>query len=110
MIEKIIRSFLTSKGIKAYMERPEEPPDKYCIIEKTGSSKYNRIKSATVAIESFASTLFEAAELNETVKSEMENIMALDSINICILNSDYNNTNSSTKEYSYQAVFDLKYY
>lgn len=52
------------------METPETMPETYVLIEKTGSGMNNHIKSATFAIQSYASSLYEAASLNEIVKEK----------------------------------------
>ena len=51
-----------------------------------------------------------AAELNEQVKAAMEDLADLDEVSACRLNSDYNFTDTTTKHYRYQAVFDLVFY
>ena len=68
------------------------------------------IKSATFAIQSYADSMFEAASLNEVVKEKMLDIIGEKEITKVSLNSDYNFTDTATKKYRYQAVFDLKHY
>ena len=111
MIEKTILDYLNGVlSVPAYMERPENPPESYVIIEKTGSGRENRLNSATLAIKSHAPTLYGAAELNEAVKAAMDNAVSLSSVTRCRLNSDYNYTEDATRQYRYQAVFDLWHY
>ena len=111
MIEKTILDYLNQGlSVSAYMERPENPPDKYVIIEKTGSGKRNHICDATLAIQSYAPTLYEAAVLNESVKARMESAVSLDNICRVSLNSDYNFTDTAMMAYRYQAVFDITHY
>lgn len=114
MIEKIIYDYLNSLtdslGVPAYLERPKNSPDLFVLIEKTGSSQVNKIKSATIAIQSYAPGLYAAASLNEAVKAAMENAVDLPDIGAVRLNGDYNFTNTSRKEYRYQAVFEITYY
>ena len=118
IIEAAIISYLTSCGLSVgsnvFAEVPEEPPASYVLIEKTGSGRANRIDSAVVAVQSIVKrdeaaggTLLIALELNEEVKAAMENFVAQDSIFSCYLNSDYNFTNPETKEYRYQAVYNI---
>ena len=40
----------------------------------------------------------------------MEDLADLDEVSACRLNSDYNFTDTTTKHYRYQAVFDLVFY
>ena len=115
MIEKIVLDYLTSAlSVPVYMQEPVNPrPDEantFVVIEKTGSDKENRISSATIAIQSYAPTLYEAACLNEEVKEAMENIITLDSVTDSKLDSDYVFIKVSTKQPRYQAVFDLTHY
>lgn len=54
--------------------------------------------------------MYKAAELNEEVKKVVAEMIELDSIARVQLNSDYNFTDTETKRYRYQAVFDINYY
>jgi hypothetical protein len=111
MIEKIILDYLNETlTVPAYMEVPEKAPESYVVIEKTGSSEYNHIKEATLAIQSIAPTLYKAACLNEEVKTVMDNADKLADITKSKCNSDYNFTDTSTKSYRYQAVYDISHY
>lgn len=110
MIEKIIYDYLISKNIPAYMQIPADPPEEYVLIEKTGSRKRNHIKSATIALQSYAGSLYSAAMLNEEVKDAMDEAIALNGISNTSLNSDYNFTDTNTKKYRYQAVYDITHY
>lgn len=111
MIEKIVLNYLESAaGIPAYMEMPEKPPARFLVLEKTGSASENMIFSATIAVQSYGETLAEAATVNEEVKQAMGAITVLPDITRCRINSDYNYTDTSTKRYRYQAVFDITHY
>ena len=111
MIEKILLDYLRSKlSVPVKMEEEADLPEKYVLVEKTGSSMTNYIRHATVAIQSYAGSIYEAAELNEEVKAAMDEIIALDEITRSELNSDYNYTDTATKRYRYQAVYDLTHY
>ena len=111
MIEKTVLNCLSGQlPVPVYMERPENPPGRYVIIEKLGGGKRNHIQSATLAIQSVAESLYQAALLNETVKTAMESAIICHEISRVELNSDYNFTNTTTREYRYQAVYDLTYY
>lgn len=118
MIEKTILDHLNASlavadpGVIAYMETPKNAPARWIRIEKTGggSSQHGILRRATLAVQSYAPSLYEAAALNETVKSIMNTAAAIANVSRCALNSDYNYTNEAKKEYRYQAVFDLVYF
>lgn len=113
MIELTILNHLNanlSGGVEAYMELPEgEDPIPCVVIEKTGSGISNRLKNATLAIQSYGTSLYKAASLNEEVKTIMEDALSLDGIGSVKLNSDYNYSDTERKRYRYQAVFDIIY-
>mgnify|MGYP004721607477 CR=1 FL=1 len=111
MIEIIIRKYLASQlDVSVYLEIPDKPAENYVLVEKTGSSKSNHILSATFAFQSYGKTMLETAQLNERVKDVVEGLITLDEIRKVELNSDYNYTDTTTKQYRYQAVFDIGHY
>ncbi len=111
MVEKIVKDYLQSSlGIPVRLEEEDDLGNEYVLIEKTGSSTGNHIASATLAVQSFSTSLYGAATLNERVKAAMEKIIELDDISKCELNSDYNYTDTNRKKYRYQAVFDIVYF
>lgn len=110
MIERTVIEYLQSHiEIPCYLEIPLKPPDRFVVLEKTGSSVSNLINTATIAIQSYGKTLAETIDLNENIKETMAGIINLDEIGGCHLNSDYNFTDTQTKKYRYQAVFDITY-
>lgn len=111
MIEEIIIKYLEKQlDITVVTEKPEDEPQSYLLIEKTGSYRSNMIDSATIAIQSYACSMYEAAGLNELVKKAMETITELPEISRAELNSDYNYTETTKKRYRYQAVYDITYF
>ena len=124
MIEKIIYDYLaaypdfqpvivnnveTSPGIPVYMETPVDPPAEYILVEKTGSGEENQIQSAVVAVQSYADTLYRAAQINELAKTAMRGMVSLAAISRVEVNSDYNYTDTRTKKYRYQAIIGIVY-
>lgn len=111
MIEIVIKEFLDGHlSVPSFLERSEKPPEKYVLFEKTSGGSNNYLPSATFAFQSYAPSLYEAAALNEKLKAAVESMITLDSISKIKLNSDYNFTDTETKEYRYQAVFDINHY
>ncbi len=113
MIEIVIMDHLKinlDSKIGIGLERPITTPDSFIIFEKTSSGEDNQIHSATFAFQSYSKkSLYEAAKLNEDLKAIIKKMDELPSVLSVKLNTDYNFTDTSTKEYRYQAVFDFKY-
>ena len=116
MIEVTVLDYLIEQNIEGigdqvFLEVPQERPQKYILIEKTGSGRENRIDNASFAVQSISgSSLLEAAEINEAVKEAMDSFAENSSaIYSCRLDTDYNFTNPATKEYRYQAVYNIYY-
>lgn len=111
MIEITMLDYLSRKLNKpVHMQRPKDAPDKYVLIEKTGSQQGDHIFVSMLAVQSYAPTLYEAAELNEEVKELMAAAVELNEVSSVSLNSDYNFTDPEAKQYRYQAVFNVVHY
>ena len=99
-----------SLNVPVYMEEPDTIVDSYVIIQKTGSGVTDHIMSATFAIQSYGKSKQDAIDLNELVKAAMDVMPQTQDVFSCKLNSDYDYTDSETKRYRYQAVYDLTHY
>lgn len=111
MIEIIIKNYLDEKlEEQVFPEKPSTSFGNYVVFEKTGSREANHLPSATFAFQSYGKSLYEAIVLNNKVKEAVKDLIELDEIRGVSLNSDYNFTDTTTKEYRYQAVFDIKHY
>lgn len=110
MIEKTVIEYLDGlDDLSAYAERPENPPEEYLIIEKVGGGEDNHIDRATIAVQTYADSLFRAAEICREVELAMKDITDISTVSRCKLNTSYNYTDTESKKYRYQAVFDLVY-
>ena len=109
MIERIVLDYLNDAlDTPVYMEVPETGVE-FVVLEKTGSGRRDYVNEATFAIQSYAESMEDAAELNELVKEAMDNIIVLPVIGGSKLNSDYNFTDTDTKRYRYQCIYVLYY-
>lgn len=97
-------------GIPVYVDVPSEPPESYIVIERTGGGEEEHIRSAMIAIQSYGMSRLQAATLHENVLSAMHGLITLDNVSACNVNSEYDFTDTETKRYRYQAVFDVIYY
>lgn len=112
MIETILLKYMSGRvNMPFYMEEPEKPPTEYGLIEKTGGGGTNQINTAVFAVQSYAGSLSKAAARNlECKKAMLEAPDNLKSVSRVSLNSDYNYTDTATKRYRYQAVFNITYF
>lgn len=112
MIETILLNYLDAANLSAavYMEQPKEKPAAFFILEKTGGMETEHICESTFVIQSYGPTLLDAARMNEDIKAVMRDAIVLDAISRVELNGDYNYTDSTTKQYRYQAVFVVTHY
>lgn len=110
MIEIKIKEFLEKKlQIKVFLEHQSQMPGSFVIFEKVGSNKKNYINTSSFAFQSYGESLYEASKLNEKLKEAVESLIELDEIMSVKLDSDYNYTDTETKRYRYQAVYEIKY-
>ena len=112
MIEVAILNYLNGTlPVSTYMMRPENPPEQYCLMELTGSSLNEHIYTSTLAIQTYAPTLYDAAQIAWSACDAMrEAADLLAEIASVDLNSIYNFTDPETKQPRYQAVFDVIHY
>lgn len=108
MPEEIIIAYLSGVlDVPVAAEVPEEMPQRFVTVERTGSQTVNRVYTATMAVQSWGMSMLDAARLNEQVKTAMDGIVQRPDVMRCHLNSDYNFTDTGTHRYRYQAVFDM---
>lgn len=109
IIEKLIISHMNGEmDVPVVMERDGETAP-FVLIERTGGSRKNRIEAAIFAVQSYGRTMLEACELNDAAKAAVYAMRELDAVCGVDLSSDYNFTDTSTKEYRYQALFNIRY-
>lgn len=108
MEEKIL-NFLKEKGLTCFMEEPEKKPREYVLVEKTGSSSAgDTLFSSLYAFKSYSTSMYKASKLNDLVKQYvMEMPQNVPGITSAELNGDYNYTDTDTRRYRYQSVFDI---
>ena len=111
MIEIVIKQFLDKNlATPSFLEKPAKPPKRYVLFEKTSGGEKDQISSSTFAFQSYAESMYEAAKLNEELKRAVKDLIIENDISRIKLNSDYNFTDTTTKEHRYQAVFDISHY
>lgn len=113
MIELVILNHLKTKlTVPIRLQKPEPLPadGKYILFEKVGGNQLNKTGGSTVAFQSHANSMAEAALLNSETKNAVESLIELDEVVSVKYNTDYNFTDTTTKQYRYQALYDIKHY
>lgn len=110
-IEALVINCLNSElDVPAYAEVPEDPPDSYVVIEKTGGNTTNHIRYAEIAVDSYAPSLYEASVLDEEVSDAMDMLTFENEVSGVEFVSSHNHTNKTTKQPRYQSLFEITYY
>lgn len=110
ILPKLI-AFLTTELSPVYVgvEAPSETSG-YVLIDQTGSSRSNQLTTAQIAIQSYGSTLYNALSLNDSVQTAMFKYAGQPEVASVKLETDYNFTNTATKQYRWQAVYQITHY
>lgn len=108
-IEAVIKEYLSSKlAVLVSVTVPSNRPEKFVTIERTGGPlEYVVMDHATLAIQSWAKTPYEASELANEVDSTMQNLN-LPNITKVERNSIYNFPD--TQKARYQGVYEVIFY
>ena len=110
MIIKDLLDYLgTQLSVGVYAEAPDQLTD-YVLLDQTATSNENHITTTTIAVQSYGTSLYDAMVLNESVKAAMESFAELAQVTKVKLQTDYNFTNTATKQYRWQAVYNITHY
>ena len=111
MIEKIVLDYLNNAlEYPTYTQEQNNGEEYFYLIQKVGSSVDNKIDTSMIAVQSYAPSRYEAAEMSYAMIEAMNDIIQLDEIGKCKKNSDYDYTDTSKKRYRYQALFEIVHY
>lgn len=111
MIELTVKEFMEARlPVPLYMEFPENPPDSFVILKKSGNPRENHVDSAMLVVDSYGPTVLEAARLNELVKVILDNLILLDSVCSSLRGGDYPAYDTQNKRHRYQAVQNITHY
>ena len=109
IIVKLIDYLESTLDINVYTEQPEILTG-YILLDQTGCTINEHIKRTTIAIQSYAPTQYEAMQMNEDVKAAMHDFVRDDDVTRVELETDYNFTNTVTKQHRWQAVYHIYHY
>lgn len=110
-IEEFIVGYLSGVlSVPVSGDVPSPVLSSFVTVEKTGGRRENKISSATVAVQAWAESRADAADLCAEVEAAMEAIVEEPEISHCSLDTSYNFPDLSRKKPRYQAVFSITHY
>lgn len=110
-IEEFVVLFLSGRlDAPVSGDIPSPLPERFVTVEQTASGWDDGIKSATLAVQSWAASRASAARLNRTVEEAMEEINAEDEISLCVCSTSYNFPDTARRRPRYQAVFEITHF
>ena len=111
-VYKYLKDWLSINGqdTKVYTEYPSNPPASFFVVDLIGTSGSVFVYDTTVAIQAWSASKLGAATMMEQIKRAMVDIISQDRIIRCDLQSMYPFPDMDSKQYRYQAVFELKHY
>ena len=111
MIEKIVLDYLNAVlSVPAQMEEHGAEPSDFVLLHKGDSKTEDFVTTSVIVVTSHGSSLLKAATLNEQVKKAMTDLYTTEQVSACRLATDYNYTDTASKRYRYQAVFNITHY
>lgn len=112
MIETVVISYLKNQlDVPVLMgELPATyQGTEYVLVKTIDVGRINMIDAVTFNIESYSDSLLHAAELNNTVKDAMYNIISISSVSSSKCGGGGQKIDTTTKTYCYDCIFNLYY-
>lgn len=111
IIEEYVRSGLVPLlDVPVYCELPDVLPETFVLIDHISSDHDGDLIRTLVAIQSYAPSKYQAAQLNETVKEQAPQLVDDDRITRFRCSSDNPFPDTEIKKHRYQAVFEVIHY
>lgn len=110
LIEKTIRDYLLNKIQNVPIEVQEPTNEtKYIVFRIVDRGKLNLINEVTVEFYCYGKSKFEAASLDEELRSAMEDIVVLNSIFSSKLGGGNDEYDTDLDRYRYRSYFNLTF-
>lgn len=110
-IEQTVIEYLDGvMTVDVHAEKPDGLPGKFILVERLRGSYSDKINTVAIAVQSYADSLLDAAEIDAAVFEAMKSIVMLDRVGGCRLENRYNFTDISEKKYRYQSVYEIRYF
>ena len=110
IIEKIIRDYLMENLTAPIVtETPTADLAEYVTFRVYDRAKQDQIEMATVEFECYSDSKYNAATLDEDLRTAMENIVSLNDIMGARFGGGSDEIDSTLKRYRYRSFFNLYY-
>ena len=108
-IEAAVIQYLSEKfpAIPVYGEVPENRPKTMLIVDRTGGSVTNLVKTTSIVVDSYGESKAAASVLNDAVIDTMFQAVSEEGFSNVSLNSTYSDADTASKEYRYGALFEI---
>ena len=111
MIEEIVIAYLNANlTVHVGGEVPNRPPLRYVVVQKKGGERENHIYTALFQFDAYAESLVAAAALCKEVMAVVDEMTDLDEVCSCEYGGDFNATDTASKRYRYQAMYNITHY
>ena len=116
MLELIAYEYLSAElDVPVVFLEPTVPeweavPEKYVLIKKLSEKNDNYLRSGSLALKSYAQTVYDAAVLDRAVRDAADRMIELDGIASAKLSSSYDSSDTTRKVNRYQSVYDFVFY
>ena len=94
-------------SIPVYGEVPQNRPKIMLVVDKTGGSVTNLVKTTSIVVDSYGESKAAASVLNDAVIDAMFQAVSDEGFSNVSLNSTYSDTDAASKEYRYGALFEI---
>ena len=106
----ILEGLKQALNVPVSMEHLPDEPKEYVLLERVGGSQEIGLERASFAVQSHSDSMYGACELNQKVRKAMLDLIEDPHISRVTLDSDYNYTDTTTKKYRYQGIYDLVFF
>jgi len=106
--EAIVIGHLVDEGYPAYADVPADRPDEFVTVELTGASRRSHaVWSATLAVQCFARTRYEASELACGLVPAIESLVEEPEVTRAEVDNLYNYTDLESGQPCYQLTVSM---
>lgn len=111
MIEQTVVDYLNGAlSVAVGAQTPKGPPASYVVVERTGGGERDGLQAAVLALRCTAPTLYDAIALCSLVSRAMRMLpWRVDNVSSSKIETMYNQTDTSTKEYRYTVIYRVHY-